>query len=505
MTILLPQMDSDSAPVSRTTSTTSGVIPELVVVANRLPMEFIAPEAGGDQGAGTWSPSPGGLVSALAPVLSRRASRWVGWGGRSSVEVGVGPPRTWGQSSLQEVLLEPELVRGFYENFSNACLWPLYHDALVPPAFHRDAWHSYVTANRHFAEMVATSASPRATVWVHDYQLQLVPRMLRDLRPDLRIGFFLHIPFPPVELFARLPWRAAVLDGLLGADVVGFQSDGAVENFVTLCGRLLGVSRDGSGALHDSADGHRVVVGCYPIGIDTARWEALGADPATTARAEQVRRDLGNPSVVLLGVDRLDYTKGIDLRLHAFGELLDEGRLVPGDAVMVQVATPTRENVPGYQEIRDVVELEVGRLNGRHANVGSPAVHYLRQSLDESALSALYLAADVALVTPLRDGMNLVVKEYVACRPDDRGAVVLSEFTGAAGELLTAFQVNPYDVEALKDAIMAAVSGPVTDRSERMAAMRDAVARFDVHRWSSRFMADLESDTPADLVSSGDF
>ncbi len=279
-------------------------------------------------------------------------------------------------------------------------------------------------------------------MWVHDYQLQLVPSMLREMRPDLSIGFFLHIPFPPSALFAQLPWRRQILEGLLGADLIGFHTHDDARQFVYSCERSLGIAAyEGTMRVNN----RRVGVGAFPIGIDAEGFSATAAEPHVLERARQLRAEMGSPTTVLLGVDRLDYTKGIDIRLKAFAEVLQDERLDPATTIFVQVAVPSRENISQYQQIRDDIEMLVGRFNGSLATLGATPIHYLRRVLEREELIALYLATDIMLVTPLRDGMNLVAKEYVACRNDDTGALVLSEFTGAARELAQAWLVNPYD------------------------------------------------------------
>ncbi len=290
---------------------------DLVVVANRLPAEY-DPETG-------WRTSPGGLVSALEPALRGRSAIWVGWGGRLIEEAGAdagGPIPSDADFSLDELMLTTEEVAGYYEGFSNGALWPLYHDAIVRPVFHRTEFETYRSVNEKFARRVAERAAPGATVWIHDYQLQLVPAMLRLLRPDLAIGFFLHIPFPPVEIFGQLPWRRQILLGLLGADLVGFQTRQGALNFLRLVGKYLAMRPGGDRVVVDELSGARTVrVDAFPIGIDAKRYADLAASESARARANQIRADLGNPKTLLLGVDRLDYTKGIDVRIRAVGEL----------------------------------------------------------------------------------------------------------------------------------------------------------------------------------------
>jgi trehalose 6-phosphate synthase len=456
----------------------------LVVVANRLPVRRV--ERDGEM---HWDLSPGGLVSALTPVLAGRPGMWIGWPG-GGVEMAV--PAQHEGIELRSVPLDDAEFEQFYLGFSNATLWPLYHDAVRAPAFHREWWYAYVSVNDRYSRAVAEAAAPGATVWVHDYQLQLVPKMLRAMRPDLRIGFFLHIPFPPQELFLQLPWRRPVLEGLLGADLVGFQVQGAASNFSRVARRVVGAS--GTDTVLDY-DGRRVRVGAFPISVDTTALIRRASDPAVQGRARQLRTELGSPDVVLLGVDRLDYTKGIDRRLIAIGELFADGSLTRSRVVLVQIAVPSREDDPHYRQEREHLEQLVGKINGSHSTVGRPAVHYLYQNVEVDELVALYLAADVMLVTPLRDGMNLVAKEYVACRVDATGALVLSEFAGAAQELRDAILVNPHDLDGLKQAIRHAVDLGPNEGTARMRRMRRIVRRRDVQAWARTFLAALHEDS----------
>jgi trehalose 6-phosphate synthase len=317
--------------------------------------------------------------------------------------------------------------------------------------------------------------------------------MVRELRPDVSIGWFDHIPFPPVELFAQLPWRRAVLQGLLGADYLGFQRVADAQNFVRACRQLLGLPTKGDTvSVSRSSDARRVRASAVPISIDFRGLQELAMRPETKQRAKEIRESLGNPRTLLLGVDRLDYTKGIGHRIKAYGELLAEGKVAPPGEVFLQVATPSRERVAAYRELRHDIEGEVGRLNGEFSNIGSSAVQYLHHAYPRQEMAALYLAADVLLVTPLRDGMNLVAKEYVTCRYDNGGALVLSEFAGAFHELHQAFVCNPHDIEGLKQTILRAVHAQEQEKRRLMRAMRRRVADHDVQRWASRFLENLE-------------
>ncbi len=459
---------------------------DFVVVASRLPVDRVEEPDGGT----SWRPSPGGLVTALEPVMREAGGVWIGWSGDAGPAPG---PFEANGLSLVGIGLSAEEVRDFYEGFCNATVWPLYHDVIASPQFHRHWWEAYVTVNRRFAEAAAEHAARGATVWIHDYQLQLVPQMLRERRSDVRIGFFNHIPFPGYEIFAQLPWRRQVIEGLLGADLVGFQRRADAANFLRACRRATGLTTRGSTIRVGDGDGTREVhAAAFPISIDTATLSEMAEREDVRKRAGEIREALGEPEIVLLGVDRLDYTKGILHRLKAYGELLNQVRLGPPQAVLVQVASPSRERVEAYRELRDEVELTVSRINGQHAEVGSTPVHYLHQSYPREEMAALYLAADVMLVTPLRDGMNLVAKEYVACRNDESGALVLSEFTGAADELSGAFLVNPHDIEGLKDAIVLATVVSSAEGRRRMRSMRRRVREHDVAYWAASFLRTLE-------------
>jgi alpha,alpha-trehalose-phosphate synthase [UDP-forming] len=411
------------------------------------------------------------------------------------------------------VLLAEEEERS-YQEFADATVWPLYHDVIVAPEFHRRWWDDYVAVNQRFADTTVRHAGDGAVVWVHDYHLQLVPGMLRRARPDLRIGYFNHIPFPAPEIFAQLPWRRRIVTGLLGADLVGFQRGADTANFLRACRRAAGLRTRGSvvsmveRAGQDSSspgrvspqrperaqgDGRPVRVGKFPVSVDGSAIDRLARSGTVQARAGQIRAELGNPEIVFLAVDRLDYTKGILHRLKAYEELLESGQLGPPRAVLLQVARPSREQVEDYRILREDVEREVGRINGTHAALGQLAVHHLHRSCSREEMIALYRAADVMLVTPLRDGMNLVAKEYVASRYDETGALVLSEFTGAADELGSAFLVNPHDVDGLKSRILQAAQVTPAEARRRMRSMRKRIRTHDADLWVSSFLQTLRS------------
>ncbi|WP_134774153.1 alpha,alpha-trehalose-phosphate synthase (UDP-forming) [Ornithinimicrobium flavum] len=464
---------------------------DFVIAANRLPVDRHVDNDGGVE----WRTSPGGLVTAMESVMHGREAAWVGWAGFP----GEAPePFDDDQLRLHPVPLSAEELRDYYEGFSNDTLWPLYHDVIVPPTFHRSWWNCYRKVNERFAEAVCEVAAEGATVWIHDYQLQLVPALVRDRRPDLRIGWFNHIPFPPVELFSQLPWRREILRGLLGADFLGFQRPDDARNFMRACRARLGTTTVGDRVVWRGADDDRlgasprtVRAAAVPISIDADGLRELARRPEVVEMAKEMRASFGNPKVVLLGVDRLDYTKGIRHRLQAIGELFEDGEISPPDVTFVQVATPSRERVDAYRTLREQIEATVGRINGDFSHLGDIAVHYLHQTYDRQDMAALFQVADVMLVTPLRDGMNLVAKEYVTARHDGGGALVLSEFTGAAEELRHAYLCNPHDIAGLKETILRAVRDSPQEKTRRMRALRRRVQRNDVQRWADDFLAAL--------------
>jgi trehalose 6-phosphate synthase len=454
--------------------------PRLVIVANRLPVHRGR--------GGTWQVSPGGLVSAIEPTARRAGATWVGWHGA----LGPAPaPFVHGGIRVAPLRLGRAEHAGYYQGFANSTLWPLYHDAVRSPEYRRRWWGPYRAVNERFARAAADAAEPEACVWVHDYHLQLVPAMLRRLRPDLRIGFFLHIPFPPVELFSQLPWRRVLLEGLLGADLIGFQRPRAVHNFFELIERYTSARTVEGGVGYE---GRLLQAGAFPISIDVDRYETLARRPDVLARAGRMRRRLGGDRRLIVGIDRLDYTKGIETRLRAFRDLLSEDRRTVDDCVLLQVAVPSREVVREYDQLRREVERLVGEINGEFGEIGRAAVHYLRRSLPIEELVATYRAADVMVVNPIRDGMNLVAKEYVATRFDQTGALVLSEFAGAAGELEQALLINPHDVDATGAAMLRALSLPREEAAGRMRAMRAAIRRHTVHDWTRSFLQALAGE-----------
>ncbi len=455
------------------------------MVSNRLPVDrTVNPD-----GTTHWKTSPGGLVTAVEPIVQKLGCTWIGWPGDTSGE--VSDPFEIGQMTLVPVTLNDEEVREYYEGFANGTLWPLYHDVIAVPEYHRTWWVRYEQINRKFAQAVAKHAQTGATVWVHDYQLQLVPAMLRSMRSDLTIGFFLHIPFPATRIFAQLPWRRQIIHGLLGADVVGFQTVPDAESFRVAADIYAKAPAHGNLVMVPERKGTRAVLAQeFPISIDAKSFAKMAANPDVQKRAIEIKDELGGRQIVL-GVDRLDYTKGIRHRIKAYGELLAEDEIDPSKTVLVQVATPSREKVDAYQELRSQVEVKVSRINGDYGTLGHTPIVYLHQGFSREEMVALYLAADVLFITALRDGMNLVAKEYVACRPDFTGVLILSEFAGARYELTDSILVNPHDIEGMKASLLRALHMPLPEQRRRMESLHHAVFGNDVSHWAGNYLGAL--------------
>jgi trehalose 6-phosphate synthase/phosphatase len=463
-------------------------MPRVLIVANRLPITVRASEGGVEV-----QKSSGGLATGLLRPHEQSGGVWIGWSGApeglSAAQQGQLDEQL-AAMRLVAVPLTAEQVTRYYEGFSTGVLWPLFHYLLDQMPLHSRDWEPYVEVNERFAEVVAQQYQPGDLIWVHDYQLLLLPELLRRRLPDARIGFFLHIPFPSEELFRTLPERDRLLRGLLGADLVGFHTPAYLRHFAASLTQILGLTVEIDRV--QLAD-REVRLGVFPMGIDAETFRGLAEDPAVQAEARALR---GDGSVKLLvGVDRLDYTKGIPRRLLSYERMLQIHPDLRERVRLVQVAVPSRTGVGAYQDFRSLVDGLVGRINGDFATPSWVPVHYIFRNLSEQELVALYRAADVMLVTPLRDGMNLVAKEFVASRTDGDGVLVLSEFAGAAWELPEAVQVNPYDVEGTAESCYRALTMGPEERQNRLGPLRARVETYDVHRWASTFLEQLEGIT----------
>ncbi|HUG16190.1 MAG TPA: trehalose-6-phosphate synthase [Thermomicrobiales bacterium] len=485
------------------TGTEDTGVNRLVVVSNRLPVVL----AQAPDGRVTAQPGSGGLISAIAPALRNRGGIWIGWPGTGSVE-SIRPAlddasRGTGYA-LEPVELSAELIAGYYYGFSNEIIWPLFHDLPSRCNFVPRYWRDYQAANRVFAEAIERVTVGDDFVWVHDYHLMDVAEQLHNIGARRRTGFFLHIPFPPVDLFLKLPWRFEVLRGLMEFDVLGFQTARDTRNFVH-CVRTLLPNATVSGRRSSyvlQLPGNRTVVGSFPIGIDARDFEE-GARSDDVLRAMQLSLDRLPNMKMILGIDRLDYTKGVPERLVAFQETLRAYPELQGCTTLIQVVVPSREDVPEYQILRSEVERLVGEVNGEFTQPGWVPIHYIYRPLDRTELLAYYRMSDVCVVTPLKDGMNLVSKEYCACNVEGDGVLILSEFAGSAAQLHRgAIMVNPHDIEGTARAIHQAVTMPIDERRSRMRRLKSVVRRDDIFWWTDMYLRAAISKRLDDFLTS---
>jgi trehalose 6-phosphate synthase/phosphatase len=454
----------------------------IIIAANRLPVS-----AGLDGGAVTLQPSEGGLATGIRPWYERTAGVWVGWPGDVSQFTRAQRAeldRELRAQRIEPVYLSREQIGQYYDGFCNGVVWPLFHYLVDRIPLDTVGWDAYAEVNELYAESIARLAKADDAIWIHDYQLMLVPALLRRRLPRARIGFFLHIPFPSSEVFRVLPWRRELLAGLLGADLVGFHTFGYLRHFVTSLLHLEGIETDIDRV---SVDGRHVQFGVFPMSIDAGAFARLASEPEIRASTAAIRRAAAGRRIIL-GVDRLDYTKGIPRRLVAIERLLTREPALRDTIRYIQVAVPSRSAVQSYKRLRREVERTVGRINGSCTTLRSTPLQYMHRSVSQRDLVALYCAADVMLVTPLRDGMNLVAKEFVASRVDNDGVLVLSELAGAASELGDAVLINPYDADATGAAIEGALRMPQIERARRMGRLRSQVMVNDVEQWASAFI-----------------
>ncbi len=460
----------------------------LIAVSNRLPIRVVE-----QNGKKSVVQGAGGLVTALAPVLRDRGGIWIGWSGAPHDPDMSGLLESASKKAgyfLKSVPLTEEDIRLYYHGFSNEIIWPLFHDLQTRCRFDPSYWYQYLEVNKKFAQSINSIAGQGDYVWVHDYHLMHVAHYLRELDSQQRIGFFLHIPFPPPDIFMKLPWRRQVLEALLNYDLIGFQTMRDKRHFLHSLAQLIsGVKLSGRGAISSvTFMGRDIRVGAFPISIDYKGFSKDSASKAVADAAWYLHEALPERQVIL-GVDRLDYTKGIPERLFAFKNALENYKELIGNVSLVQVVVPSREEVPEYQELKAEIERLVGEINGKFTQSGWVPIHYLYRSLKRTELLAYYRLAEIALITPLKDGMNLVSKEYCACNHDGRGVLILSEFAGAAAQLHKgAIMVNPYDVEGVSRAIFEAYEMSHEERMRRMKLLRRIIRRKDIFWWVNTFL-----------------
>lgn len=471
-----------------------------IIVSNRLPVKIIAEKERYDL-----QPSEGGLATGLASIHAQGNNRWIGWPGvyLEDAQQRVHFTALLNERRLVSIFLDDEEIKGFYEGFSNEVLWPIFHYMPSYANYDLNNWEIYHRVNEKFRDLVLEQAGPTDTIWIHDYQLLLLPGLLRAALPDATIGFFLHIPFPSQELFRLIPWRKELLGGMLGADLLGFHTFDDVRHFISSATRLTATNNNSNRL---EVDGRTVFAEPFPMGIDANKFAVLSSDKAVAQRITEIRSRFQSQKIVL-SIDRLDYSKGIIQRLEAFELFLQENPAFRKRVKLYMVVVPSRDTVARYRELKDQIDRLVGRINATYGSYDWFPVSYFYHGYPITEISALYNVADVCLVTPMRDGMNLVSKEYIASRNDETGVLILSEMAGAAKELIDALIVNPNDIHDIRKALLTALNMPIEEMKRRMASMRNIVFKFNVQHWASLFMnrlaeiKNVQSTTKARLVS----
>jgi len=460
----------------------------LLIVSNRLPISVT-------KRANTLSfqPSAGGLATGLSSFCRSHHSQWIGWPGIATDKISAKESQEISNKLREQdynaVFLSARDVRNFYYGFCNKMIWPLFHYFPMYTVYEDRYWQSYKQVNSIYCDAVVKMAKPDDHIWVHDYQLMLLPEFIREKLPDAQVGFFLHIPFPSFELFRLLPWRREILNGLLGADLIGFHTYDYARHFLSSAARTLGTEHS-MGALNV---GNRIVkVDAFPMGIDYERYSGVIKNPEVKKRLTTIRKKVGDRKVII-SIDRLDYTKGIIQRLEAFDLFLSQNPEYKEKVTLILVAVPSRTGIEDYMDLRKQLEALVGRINGEHGVLGWVPVWYLYRFLPFERLVALYSIADVALVTPLRDGMNLIAKEFIATKADGKGVLILSEMAGAASELGEAIVVNANNKEAIIEAIKSALEMPIEEQNERNRLMQKRISRYTVTRWAHDFVESLSN------------
>lgn len=456
-----------------------------IIISNRLPVKVQREEDGL-----YFTPSEGGLATGLSTVFKKGNNKWIGWPGMYTQDEQERRTITkkLQKENMLPLFLSEEEIHDFYEGFSNGTLWPNFHYFTEYAIYEQDLWESYVSVNQKFAREAIKLAEQGDIIWVHDYQLLLVPQMIRKKLPNISIGFFQHIPFPSFEIFRLLPWRKELATGMLGADLIGFHTYDDMRHFLSSVNRIVGVN---SSHGHLEFEGRRISVDSFPMGIDYEKYANKAQSQETKDKMAVFHSSLGYQKL-MLSIDRLDYSKGITQRLHAFELFLEKYKEYREKVSLLMVVVPSRDQVEKYKELKEAIDEMVGRINSSYGRINWTPIHYFYRSFSLEALSAFYCMADVALVTPMRDGMNLVCKEYIASKTDKKGVLVLSEMAGASRELSDAILINPNDVNALVEAMYQALTMPVSEQVKRNTIMQRSLKRYNVHHWVSLFMDRLE-------------
>lgn len=461
----------------------------LMIVSNRLPIALTRVQGG------KWQiqTSPGGLVTALSSILRNREGLWFGWPGTHGENGSDDLLSEMSQKLgyiLKAIPLSKKEINQYYFGFSNEIVWPLFHDLQSRCNFDPAYWNTYQAVNWKFAQVIANNARANDYIWVQDYHLALVAKGLRRLGLKSKVGFFLHIPFPPPDIFNKLPWRTQILEALLEYDLVGFQTLRDKNNFLHCIEAMLkGLHIDTRRQISTvNLPGRKIMIGSFPISIDFKDFARQAASRVVAENSRQLRESMPNCQIVL-GIDRLDYSKGIPEKLRGFRDTLKRFSNLRGKITLVQIVVPSREDIPQYQALRTEIEALVSEINGKFAQSGWIPIHYMFRSLERTELLAYYRAADIALITPLKDGMNLVAKEYCVSNIDKSGVLILSEFAGAASQLhRNSLLVNPYDIEGVSNAIRRAYHMDTNERRMRMQRLRKSIAKRDVFWWADFFL-----------------
>ncbi len=461
---------------------------QLVVMSNRAPIKVV--RDGPDEHI---EPTVGGVGTTFLRLLERHGGLWIAWNGGQKTPPRLSLPAEHPRFDLSFVELSERDVSQYYYGMCNRALWPLMHFMISNCHFNIAHWRQYRAVNEMFAASAIEQANPGDALWIQDFHLALTPRIIRARRNDLAMGIFWHVPFPPVELYRVFPWRRELLMGMLGSDLIGFHCDSYVTHFLNSCHRVLGAEIDHDrGEVH--FEGRTSRVASFPLGIPVDYFEDLAASSRTQQKASRIRRGLRS-EVVVLGVDRLDYTKGILERLLGFERFLERNPNYHRRVTLVLIAVPSRTKVTEYAALKRQLDEAVGRVVGRFSSDGWVPIRYLYTQFSAEDLVAYYQAADVALLTPLRDGMNLVAKEFVASHPADNAVLILSEFAGAAEELTDALLVNPYNPDAISDRLKEALEMRPEARAARMRALRETIRHNNLERWSANFLKALTDET----------
>ena len=456
-----------------------------IIVSNRLPVKIQMSEEGI-----SYNQSEGGLATGLGSIYKQGGNLWIGWPGMyvNDIQIQDEITATLREENMSPIFLTTEDIRDFYEGFSNETLWPIFHYFMEYAEYERPLWEAYERVNLKFCEEIIKHAEPGDTLWVHDYQLMLLPQMIRERLENANIGFFLHIPFPSYEVFRLLPWRKEIITGLLGADLVGFHTYDDMRHFLSSVERIAGFSNT-QGQIETGK--RTLIVDSFPMGIDYDKYATSAQSEETIAKANIFKESIKDNKLIV-SIDRLDYSKGIPKRLNAYEMFLERYPEFREKVTLYMVVVPSRDKVEKYKKLKEEVDEMVGRINGKFGRVAWTPIHYFYRSFPLPSLSAFYRLADVALVTPMRDGMNLVCKEYVASKDNNGGVLVLSEMAGASKELSDALIINPNNIEQITETIYQALTMEPEEQNRRIKSMQGTIKKFNIHHWVNLFMDRLE-------------